>query len=45
MVFAFLAERLVFRKVYDRVFRWRPSVGDQAPAEAESAEETHPANA
>ena len=40
MIFALFAERLVFKKLYDRVFRWRPSMGDQAPAETEgSAEE------
>ena len=45
MIFALLAERLVFKKLYKRVFRWRPAVGEQAPAEMEGAEETHPANA
>ena len=45
MIFALFAERLVFKKLYNRVFRWRPATGDQAPAETEGAEETHPANA
>jgi len=44
MVFAFLAERFVFRKLYDRVFRWRPSAGAQAPAEADGSTEAHQAN-
>ena len=37
MIFALLADRLVFRKLSDRVFRWRPSAGAQAPAEAEGS--------
>lgn len=37
MIFALLAERLVFRKLSDRVFRWRPAVGSQAPPEAEGS--------
>jgi ABC-type nitrate/sulfonate/bicarbonate transport system permease component len=36
MIFALLAERLVFRKLSDRVFRWRPSQ-DQPPPEAEGS--------
>jgi ABC-type nitrate/sulfonate/bicarbonate transport system permease component len=36
MIFALLAERLVFRKLSDRVFRWRPS-DTQAPQEAEGS--------
>jgi len=36
MIFALLAERLVFRKLSDRVFRWRPSDA-QAPQEAEGS--------
>lgn len=39
MIFALLAERLVFRKLSDRVFRWRPAMGDQAPAEADGRAE------
>jgi ABC-type nitrate/sulfonate/bicarbonate transport system permease component len=34
MIFALLAERLVFRKLSDRVFRWRPSQ-DQPQPQAE----------
>jgi NitT/TauT family transport system permease protein len=36
MIFALLAERLVFRKLSDRVFRWRPS-DSQEPQEAEGS--------
>ncbi|MGH2776636.1 MAG: ABC transporter permease [Actinomycetota bacterium] len=44
MIFALFAERLVFKKLYNRVFRWRPSVGHQTPAETEGSEEAHTAN-
>jgi ABC-type nitrate/sulfonate/bicarbonate transport system permease component len=37
MIFALLAERLVFRKLSDRVFRWRPAVGGRPPPEAEGS--------
>jgi ABC-type nitrate/sulfonate/bicarbonate transport system permease component len=37
MIFALLAERLVFRKLSDRVFRWRPSVGSKPPPEAKES--------
>jgi NitT/TauT family transport system permease protein len=37
MIFALLADRLVFRKLSDRVFRWRPSDAAQAPQEAEGS--------
>ena len=33
MIFALFAERLVFKKLYDRVFRWRPAMGGQSPTE------------
>jgi ABC-type nitrate/sulfonate/bicarbonate transport system permease component len=37
MIFALLAERLVFRKLSDRVFRWRPSVGSKPPPETKES--------
>jgi ABC-type nitrate/sulfonate/bicarbonate transport system permease component len=32
MIFALFAERMVFRRLSDRVFRWRPAMGGQSSA-------------